>query len=70
MLRDLERKAERRKAGYIDEFDESRQSSIAGLFEEYLGYMALKGDGDRHIADTTRLLKTVIRESVSTRSLT
>src|SRR3954470_8370411 len=37
LLRDLERKAERRKAGYTDDFDETRQAPIAGLVEEYLG---------------------------------
>ena len=36
MLRDLERKAERRKAGYIDEFDETRQVPIMSLVDEDL----------------------------------
>ncbi len=60
MLRDLERKTERRKAGYIDEFDESRQAPVAGLVEEYLGYMTLKGNGNRHIADTRRIIAIVV----------
>jgi len=61
LLRDLERKAERRRAGYTDDFEEMRQAPIAGLVEEYLGYMALKGDGQRHIADTRRIIAIVVK---------
>lgn len=56
MLRDLERKAERQKAGLIDEHAETRQLSVEGFVTDYLDYMRLKGNGERHVADTRRLL--------------
>lgn len=61
MLRDLERKVERQKAGFFDEFDETRQAPVAGLVDEYLNYMALKGDGPRHLKDTRRILNIVLK---------
>lgn len=62
MLADLERVAERRKAGLIDDYADARKAVTGGMVAEYLSHLALKGDGERHIADTTRLLNTVIRE--------
>jgi integrase len=61
MLGRLERKAERRRAGYTDDFDETRQVPIEGLVGDYLGYLKLKGDGERHIADTRRILPIVLK---------
>ena len=61
MLADLERKVERRKAGFTDDFEDSRKAPISDLIAEYLDHLALKGDGKRHIADTTRLPNTVMQ---------
>jgi hypothetical protein len=62
MLADLKRDVERRKAGFVNDYAEACKAPLTGLVAEYLDHLALKGDGDRHIADTTRLLNTVIRE--------
>ncbi|WP_145274970.1 hypothetical protein [Tautonia plasticadhaerens] len=59
---DLERKAERRKAGFIDGFTEAGRSPILGLMSDYLGDMKLGGRSERHRKDTERLLRIVIRE--------
>jgi hypothetical protein len=62
MLRDLEREAERRRAGLIDPHAESRKVPVGELVAEYLDYLGLKGDGSRHISDTRRLLNATLHE--------
>src|SRR4051812_10414681 len=63
MLRDLERKAERRKAGDPDPFDESRRVPVDEFVAQYLRHMKhLKGDGDRHVDDTARSLRRVRKD--------
>ena len=61
MLRDIERDVERRRAGFVDPFAESRNAPIDGLIVQYLKHMRLEGDSQGHIADTKRLLNLVVK---------
>lgn len=62
MLLDLERKAERRKAGFIDGFVEAGRTPLQGLVTDYLDDMRLRGRSVRHRQDTERLIGIVLRE--------
>jgi integrase len=61
MLADLERNVERRRAGFVDEYAETRQAPMEGLVADYLADLRMKGRSARHIADTKRLLNKVLK---------
>lgn len=60
MLRELERIAERRKAGLLDASVETAKAPLLELLELWIADLALTGCTDRHQADMRRLVTAVV----------
>ncbi len=60
---DLERRAERRVVGAVDEFEEARATPLEQHFSDYQVHLANSGVSQKHLAETSRRIKELISHS-------
>lgn len=60
MLRELERQADRRRAGLADDFTEAAATPLGELKEQYLADLKLRGRGDRYRGEVEQLLTLIL----------